>query len=231
MKFSSSSDLHYNRNRNKDNNESTAGLERCLYFSFICTLGLALLITLIYGLTLSNDTISNNMLTFIPYRIVLSTCIFLQMGVWTLCIYSKRVMDPGAAIWGFLTMGVVTCSWVGLSTILTGTPHIVFVCTFMASFVASILIVCNLTWQEDAGKVLRLSVAFVIVCVIAMIILFNRGEFYIMEHVAFISYSLVFLAFFITHTPSHWDVLPDTLQAELECANDVEWQYHHHGVI
>jgi hypothetical protein len=196
-----------------------------LYYSFICALGLTLLVTLVYGLTLSNDTISNNMLIFTPYHIVLSTCIFLQIGVWTLCLYSKRAMDPGAAIWGFITMGIVTCSWVGLSTILTGTPHVIFVCIFMASFIINILIMCNLTWQEDAGKVLRTSVAFVIVCVVAMIILFNKGEFYIMEHVAFISYSLVFLVFFIVHTPSQWDVLPDTLQAELECENEVEWHY------
>ena len=109
-------------------------MNKVLYNTFICVLGLTHLCTLIYGLTLSNDTISHNMLTYLPYRIVLSTCIFLQMGVWTVCIYSKRVMDPHTATWGFLTLGVVTGSWVGLSTILTGMPHYIFVGIFMASF-------------------------------------------------------------------------------------------------
>ena len=203
--------------------EIATHLSLLLYYTFICALGLTLLITLIYGLTLSNDTVSHNMLTYIPYRIVLSTCIFLQMGVWTLCLYSKRAMDPNTAIWGFLTMGLVICSWVGLSTVLTGTTHIVFVITFMASFFTSMLILCHLTWQEEAGKVLRLSLAFVLVCVVAMTILFNQGQFYIMEHVAFISYSLVFMAFFLVHPPSDWDVLPENHPSECELGVEIEW--------
>ena len=198
-------------------------VNKVLYNTFICVLGLTHLCTLIYGLTLSNDTISHNMLTYLPYRIVLSTCIFLQMGVWTVCLYSKRAIDPHTVTWGFLTLGIVTGSWVGLTTILTGQPHYIFVGIFMASFFVCILILCNLTWQEAAGTVLRLCVAFISVCVIAMVILFNHGEFYIMEHVAFIGYSLVFMAFFITHPPSHWDVLPDNYP--LECNFGVEWQH------
>ncbi len=210
----------------QDTSESISCLSLFLYFTFICVLGLTLLCTLIFGLTLSRDTISNNMLTYIPYRIVLSTCIFIQMAVWIVCLYSKRAMDPDAAVWGYVTMGIVTCSWVGLTTILTGTVHFIFVSTFIIFFFISMLIICNLTWQDQAGKVLRISMAFIIVCAIAMTILYNEGEFYIMEHVAFISYSLVFMAFFIVHTPSHWGTLPDSYPLECESeTHGIEWQY------
>jgi hypothetical protein len=209
-------------NDTSDTFETT--MNKVLYNTFICVIGLTHLCTLIYGLTLSNDTISHNMLTYLPYRIVLSTCIFLQMGVWTVCLYSKRAMDPHTVIWGFLTLVIETCSWVGLSTILSGLPHYIFVCFFMASFFVCILILCNLTWQEAAGNVLRLCVIFMSVCGTVMLILFNHGEFYIMEHVAFIGYSLVFVAFFIAHPPSHWSVMPDN--SSLECGFDIEWEHN-----
>ncbi len=206
-----------------DSNENKEDIScMCLYYTFILATGLTLLITLIYGLTVSKDTISSNMLTYVHYRLILSACVFLQMGVWTLCLYSKQDMDQDSATWGFLTMGIVICSWVGLSTILTGTAHSIFVVIFMASFLVNMLILCHLTWQEEPLQVLRLSVAFILLCSIAMLILYNHGEFYIMEHVAFISYSLVFMSFFLIHTPSQWGILPEghPMEYELGC----EWQ-------
>jgi hypothetical protein len=205
-------------------NEKNKETYPCLYYTFICVLGISLLFTLIYGLTLSNETISNNMLTYIPYRITLSTCILLQMGVWTLCLYSKRNVDYNAASWGFVVMCLVTFSWVGLSTILIGEQHFIFVGLFMASFLVSTLILCSLTWQEEAVHVLKLCVLFTIICDVSMMILFNNGKFYIMEHVAFISYSIVFISFFLIHPPSEWGIMPENHPLEYAINDDsIEW--------
>lgn len=175
------------------------------YATSVCSIGLTLLVTLIYGLTLSNDTVSNNMLTYIPYRIVLSTCIILQISFWAACLHSKRHHDPDTAGWGLLSMGITAGSWVGLSTILSGTPHIVFVVIFIGFFLMDLLILCSLTRQRRAVDVLITSIAFMLLCIIAMTILFNNKEFYIMEHIAFIAYSLIYVTFFLVHTPEQWD--------------------------
>lgn len=132
-------------------------------------------------------------------------------------------MDPEAAAWGFLTMGIITLSWIGLSTKLIGTPRIIVVCICMSAFIINILILCNITWHEDSRKVLKSCVALEIVCVVTMMILFNKREFYIMENIAFVSYNLTFLFFFIVHTPSHWNVLPDTFHDELVFENEMDW--------
>lgn len=174
------------------------------YVILICTLGLTLLCTLIHGLTLSKDTVSHMMLTYTPYRVVLSACILLQMGFWTVCLYSKWYIDPGAAGWGLLSLGITICSWVGLTTILSGNLHYAFVCIFIAFFFMDLLILCNLTRQRYAGEVLIAGIGLLLLCIVAMIILFNNKEFYIMEHVAFISYSLIFTVFFLVHRPGEW---------------------------
>jgi hypothetical protein len=210
--------------KGKNERNEAIGLYSLWYFIFIFILGLTLIFTLIYGLTRESDTVSNNMLTYVPYRITLSTCILLQLGVWTLCLYSKQAIEPDTAVWGFLTMGLATFSWVGLSTVLMGMVHITFVVIFMASFLISMLILCQLTWQEEAGNVLRLNIALAIFCDIAMVILFNNGQFYILEHIAFISYSISFVLFFIIHPPNQWGSLPVNHQLESEIGYEsVEW--------
>jgi hypothetical protein len=178
------------------------------YVISVCILGLTMLCTLMHGLTLSKDTVSHMMLTYDPYRIVLSTCIILQLGFWAVCLYSKRSIDPDTAGWGFFSLGITTCSWVGLTTILSGDLHYAFVCIFIAFFFFDLLIMCNLTRQRCAGEVLIAGIGLLLLCIVAMIILFNNKEFYIMEHVAFISYSLVFTAFFLVHTPAEWGEEP-----------------------
>ena len=177
-----------------------------LYGASVVILGLTLVFTLIYGLTLSHDTVSNNMLTYTPYRIVLSACIILQMGFWIVCMYCKTRIDPDTAGWGLLSTGITVCSWLGLSTILSGSPHVVFVATFIGFFFMDLLIISSLTWQKRAVEVLISSIALMLLCIIVMTILFNNRKFYIMEHIAFITYSFIFTAFFLVHTPEEWDV-------------------------
>jgi hypothetical protein len=119
-------------------------------------------------------------------------------------MYTKRHIDPDTATWGLLSTGVTAGSWVGLSTILSGTPHVVFVVLFLSSFMMDMLIMCNLTWQRRAVNILVVSIAFMLVSTLAMIVLFNYRQFYIMEHVGMIAYSLIFTAFFVEHTPVEW---------------------------
>ena len=163
-----------------------------------------MLVTLIHGLTLSNDTVSHMMLTYNPYRIVLITCISLQIGFWAVCLYTKQYIDPDTAGWGLLCLGITTCSWVGLTTILSGDLHYAFVCIFIAFFFMDLLIMCNLTRQRYAVEVLIAGISLILLCIVAMIILFNYKEFYIMEHVAFIAYDIVFTVFFLVHRPAEW---------------------------
>ena len=57
------------------------------------------------------------------------------------------------------------------------------------------------------------------VCVFGGIILFNNNEFYLLEHVSFIIYSVIFTLFFTVHPYTEWDALPDNFQFWL---HDVE---------
>ena len=175
-----------------------------LYKILVCSLGGSLLACLIYSVSAHKDTVSNAMLNNIPYRIALSTCIVIHMCFWITCMYSKRWIDPDTCTWGLFCLGVTIGGWIGLTTILEGDIHIVFVAIFITFFCLDLLILCNLTWQRHAVDILILSVAFLIVCIIAMIILFNTNQFYVMEHVGFIAYSVIFTAFFLTHTPEEW---------------------------
>lgn len=185
-----------------------------LYYALILLLGTTLVSCLVYGLTISDETVSDNMIVYTPYRILISACILLQVCVWTMCLYSKRWADPDTAAWGLLSLGVTATSWVVLSNILSGTVHIAFVACFVTSFMVDLLILCNLTWQRRAVDVLILSVAFLLACMVAMIILFNTNKFYIMEHVGFIAYSLVFTVFFLVHPPAEWG-------SEYYCENEM----------
>ena len=178
---------------------------RILYNTLICTLGSILLGILIYGLSLADDTVSNTMISSTHYRIIISVCILLQISVWITCRYSKRRTDPDTAAWGLLSLGITAASWVGLTNILSGTPHIIFVIIFTTSFMVDLLILCNLTWQRRAVDILLLSIAFLLICMIAMIILYNTNKFFIMEHVGMIAYSLIFTVFFLAHPPEEWE--------------------------
>jgi hypothetical protein len=179
------------------------------YTAAVLSLGLTMLCTLIYGLTLSKETVSDNMITYTPYRIILSISILIQTGFWTTCMYSKWATDPETTAWGLTTIGVTVCGWVGLSTVLTGITHAVFVCVFIASFLVTVLILCSLTWQRRVVDMLMLCIAFLLVCIVVMAILYNNKEFYIMEHMALITYSLIFTFLFLSHTPDQWGALPE----------------------
>lgn len=175
-----------------------------LYKILVCSLGLSLLSCLIYSISSHKDTVSNTMLNNTPYRIAISTCIVIQMCFWVICMYSKRWTDPDTAAWGMFCLGITMCGWIGLTSVLEGSIHIAFVATFISFFLLDLLILCSLTWQKHAVDLLILSVAFLLVCMIAMLILFNTNRFYIMEHVGFIAYSLIFTGFFLAHTPDEW---------------------------
>ena len=189
-----------------------------LYKLLVCVLGLSMLSCLLYSITAHKDTVSNAMLNNIPYRIALSTCIVLQICFWVTCMYSKRWMDPETSAWGLLCLGITVGGWIGLTSILEGDMHVAFVGIFIFFFGLDLLILCSLTWQKPAADILVLSVAFLLVCIVAMIILFNTNQFYIMEHVGFIAYSLIFTAFVLAHPPADWGAV-----AEEGGSRHVDW--------
>ena len=178
------------------------------YYIFVVTLSLALKTSLIFGLfQYPEQSISDNMLMHIPYRIVLSSTIILQLATWSLCLNSKWKINPDTVYWGYFVMIIMLCSWVGLTSILQGIAHVTFVCLFMSSFLVLLLIFCSLTHQEIVCVFLRLSVLVLTFCAMVVTILFNKKEFYLLEHVSFIIYSLIFLCFFIIHPFYDWDAV------------------------
>jgi hypothetical protein len=64
--------------------------------------------------------------------------------------------------------------------------------------------------------VLISSIVLIAICIIAMTVMFNNKKFYIMEHTAFIAYSLIYITFFLVHTPEQWDRDVDIGECSLE---------------
>ena len=186
----------------------------------IYALGLTLVSCLIFGLIhLPNKTISNNMLTNPVYRIVVSTSIILQLCIWCICLNSKQNINPSTVTWGYFIMMIMLTNWIGLTSMLQGLQHILFVGIFMLCFLTLMVIFCHLTWQQEAYAVIQGGMLLLSVCVFGGIILFNNNEFYLLEHVSFIIYSVIFTLFFTVHPYTEWDALPDNFQFWL---HDVE---------
>ena len=187
-------------------------LNKYAYHTLIYTLGLTLMCSLIFGLThLPNKTISDNMLSNPAYRIVVSTSIILQLCIWCVCLYSKRNLNQDAVTWGYLIMIVMLTNWIGLTSILQGLEHVIFVSIFMLSFLTLMLIFSNLTWQLDAHSFIQVGLLLMSACAVGGIILFNNNEFYLLEHISFMIYSLIFTFFFTIHPFTEWDALPNNL--------------------
>ncbi len=60
------------------------------------------------------------------------------------------------------------------------------------------------------------SIALMLICIFAMTVMFNNKEFYIMDHTAFIAYSLIYITFFLVHTPEQCDRDGDIGECNLE---------------
>lgn len=209
-----------------------SSLDKYTYHALIYILGLTLVCSLIFGLThLPNKTISNNMLTNPAYRIVVSTSIILQLCIWCVCLYSKQNLNADAVTWGYFIMMVMLTNWIGLTSILQGLEHVIFVSIFMLCFLTLMLIFCHLTWQQEAYAVIQVGSLLMSVCAIGGIILFNNNEFYLLEHIAFIIYSLIFTFFFTIHPYTEWEALPDNFQFKIQNAEweSIEAQFARHN--
>ena len=181
------------------------------YFCLIYTLGLTLTSALIFGLThLPSRTISDNMLTHPAYRISVSSCIILQLCIWCICLYSKRKLNQGAVSWGYFVMMGMLINWIGLTSILQGTEHAVFVSIFMLCFLTLMLIFCTIIWQTEVRGFIQVGLVIMSSGAFGGIVLFNNNEFYLLEHVCFMFYSLIFTFFFTIHPFHEWEDLPDT---------------------
>ena len=153
------------------------------YYGFIYSLGLTLTSALIFGLThLPQKTISDNMLSQPIYRAIVSSSIVLQLCIWCVCLHSKRLLNQTAVEWGYFFMVLMFINWIGLTSMLQGTEHVVFVCIFMLCFLTVILIFCAVIWQTEVRMFIQFGLAIMLVCSFAGIILFNKHEFYLLEH-------------------------------------------------
>ncbi len=176
-----------------------------LFRLYVVTLGLTLMGTLVYGLAaFPPQTITQTMIDSPPFRICLTVSVMLQIIVWVLCVWSKRHAEPETANWAFVSLSLVVISWVALSTILTDTTHIVFVGICVAWLLIFILLVTKMTSHRESVTVLHLCTLVLVASILAMIILYNSHHFFIPEYIAFITYSLIFTAFFSIHTNTRW---------------------------
>ena len=197
-------------------------MREALFRLGVLALGLTLLGTLIYGVSaFPPQTITQSMIDHVPFRIILTICVILQVIVWFLCIWSKRNIEPETANWAFVMLCVIVISWIALSTILTDATHMVFVAICIASLLIFILLITKMTAHRDSVFVLHLCILILVVSIIAMVILYNNHHFFIPEYVAFITYSLIFTAFFSTHTQVQWE---QDNQTQDNCVTrDLDW--------
>jgi hypothetical protein len=183
---------------------------------WILTLGLTLLCALIYGLVaFPPQTITQSMIDWPVFRLILTACVILQLTIWLLCVWSKRRAEPETADWAFVCITLVGINWIALSTILTDTSHIVFVAITVACLLIFLLLVTHMTSHPESVLVLHMSIFILVVSIVAMIILYNNHHFFIPEYIAFITYSLIFTAFFSIHTQVNWDEDVDDVSSEL----------------
>ena len=201
-------------------------MHESLFRLWVLTLGLTLLGTLIYGLSaFPPQTITQTMIDSVVFRIILTVCVILQIVIWFLCLWSKRHLDPDITNWAFVCLSIVVISWIALSTILTDSTHIVFVCLAVACLLIFLLLILQLTSDNNLVCILRLSMLVLLSSIVSMIILYNNNEFFIAEYVAFITYSVIFTAFFATHTNVRWlddDDDPPACTRHLNWDNDSE---------
>ena len=180
-------------------------MHESIFRLWVLTLGLTLLGTLIYGLSaFPPQTITQTMIDSTVFRLVLTVCVLLQIVIWFLCLWSKRHMDPEISNWAFVSLSIVVISWIALSTILTDTTHIVFVCIAVTCLLIFLLLIMQMTSDRDSLCVLHFSLLILVISIVAMIVLYNNQEFFIAEYIAFITYSIIFTAFFATHTNVKW---------------------------
>ena len=173
----------------------------------VCVLifGLTLLGALVYGLSaFPPQTITQTMIDSPGFRVTLTVSVIMQIIVWFLCVWSKRHAEQETANWAFVFLSLVVISWIALSTILTDATHMVFVGIAVASLLVFLLLITKMTSHRESVLVLQLSILILASSIIAMVILYNNHHFFIPEYVAFITYSLIFTAFFSTHTNVKW---------------------------
>jgi glucan phosphoethanolaminetransferase (alkaline phosphatase superfamily) len=161
-------------------------MHESIFRLWVLTLGLTLLGTLIYGLSaFPPQTITQTMIDSTVFRLVLTVCVLLQIVIWFLCLWSKRHMDPEISNWAFVS-------------------HIVFVCIAVTCLLIFLLIIMQMTSDRESLCVLHFSLLILVISIVAMIVLYNNQEFFIAEYIAFITYSIIFTAFFATHTNVKW---------------------------
>lgn len=177
-----------------------------LFILWVWTLGITLAGTLIYGLVnFPNNTITQYMIDHVEYRVILTSCVVLQTIQWYWCIWSKKGQNSLLTVFAYIFLTAMLISWIALSDILTTDVHIILVYICQTCLLIFILILSHIVQHERAVYVLYLCLVLMIASAIAMICLYTRAEFFIPEHVGFLTYDIVFTSFFTVHTYQYWD--------------------------
>jgi hypothetical protein len=177
------------------------------YYLCILVLGGSMQTLIAYSFFhMPKNSISENMLADPVYRIFVSSTVMLQLATWSLCLHSKWKVWPDLVFWGYLAMILMICSWVGLTAILRGDVHITFLYVFTSSFLVLLLILYTLSHQPQAVLLLRGSILVLILCALSLAISWGaiNDWFYLVEHIAFLIYSTIFVCFFMVHPFYEW---------------------------
>lgn len=185
------------------------------YYLCIITLGCSMdILIAVSFFQMPKNSISENMLAEPVYRIFVSSTVVLQLATWSLCLHSKWRVWPDLVFWGYIAMILMICSWVGLTSILRGGVHIMFLYIFTSSFMLLLLILYTLSHQREAVLFLRGSILVLILCALSLAISWHalNDMFYLVEHIAFLVYSTLFVCFFLVHPLHKWGETQESTQ-------------------
>ena len=178
---------------------------KLLYYLWIWSIGLTLIGTLIYGLVnFPPDTITQHMIDQVEYIIILSVCVILQAILSFIYTWAKRNQNKEVILYKYVFLSSIVISRIVLSNILTTATHLVFVYICLCSLFIFLLLRSHITNHRASLIFLRISLLLLSACALAMIILYTNFDFYIPEHIAFLTYSVIFTVFFTVHTYDHW---------------------------
>lgn len=182
-------------------------MSRWIFRACILVLGLTMLSTFIYSLTtLPNRSMSDDMINYPAYKMVISVCLLGNLLVWGLYFHANTPLNQAAVDWGYMTLLTMAIGWVGLVTNLQGPVHLAFVGVFSAAHFIMLLTLCHLVHDLDMALLLRFSLVIALFCDMLMLSLYNGDWFYIPEHISFITYAVFFTVFFCVHTYDQWGV-------------------------
>ena len=174
-------------------------------------LGLSHLVMLaVTYLACPQKTVSYCLKNMLWIRVWTALVFILHIYYWMLFIYRKRWVVRGIEYClvgtGAFNMILLIISWNGLSTIHEGIMHYIFASLFMFFIVTLSVLVVMLTESMVSNAIMVVLQLVLIGCGCTMVYLFPDDQFvYIPEYIAYTTYGLAFILFFLTQPYASWD--------------------------